>query len=199
LDTSVLNRPFDDQTQPRIALETQALRTILQLVEAREVELVSSSVLEYENSRNISQSRRQWVEQCLQFGGGRIRGLGERQVLEIKWYVPILNRLPRNHKFLLGDRMVSGLYDLLEYLLKARYERNKLVRLESLNSQLDVLRYQTRLLLEFELISSDRYEYIASLINGIGSDLGGWIRQQKGHSQPIAHTVNQKLSPIPYS
>ncbi len=22
----------------------------------------------------------------------------------IKWYVPILNRLPRNHKFLLGDR-----------------------------------------------------------------------------------------------
>jgi hypothetical protein len=26
----------------------------------------------------------------------------------IKWYVPILNRLPREHKFLLGDRMVTA-------------------------------------------------------------------------------------------
>ncbi|PSB18637.1 PIN domain-containing protein [filamentous cyanobacterium CCP2] len=66
LDTSVLNRPFDDQMQPRIALETQSLRTILQFVENGEVELVSSSVLEYENSRNISQRRQEWVKQCLQ-------------------------------------------------------------------------------------------------------------------------------------
>lgn len=66
LDTSVLNRPFDDQTQPRIALETQALRTILQLVESGQVELVGSAVLDYENSRNSSQMRRQWVQQCLE-------------------------------------------------------------------------------------------------------------------------------------
>lgn len=38
LDTSVLNRVFDDQTQARIALETQALRMILQLVETEEVQ-----------------------------------------------------------------------------------------------------------------------------------------------------------------
>ncbi|MGD1856617.1 MAG: PIN domain-containing protein [Leptolyngbyaceae cyanobacterium] len=66
MDTSVLNRPFDDQTQPRIALETQALRTILQLVESGQVELVGSAVLDYENSRNSSQMRRQWVQQCLE-------------------------------------------------------------------------------------------------------------------------------------
>ncbi|WLT38257.1 hypothetical protein NON20_22660 [Synechocystis sp. B12] len=38
LDTSVLNRIFDDQTQARIALETQALRMILQLVETEEAQ-----------------------------------------------------------------------------------------------------------------------------------------------------------------
>ena len=27
----------------------------------------------------------------------------------IKWYVPILNRLPKDHRFALGNRMVSGL------------------------------------------------------------------------------------------
>lgn len=65
LDTSVLNRPFDDQSQPRIVLETQALRTILQLIETEQMELINSAVLEYENSRNRSPLRRQWVEQCL--------------------------------------------------------------------------------------------------------------------------------------
>jgi predicted nucleic acid-binding protein len=52
LDTSVYNRPFDDQTQPKIHLETQAVIVILQMVEDQLIELVSSSVLEYENSRN---------------------------------------------------------------------------------------------------------------------------------------------------
>jgi hypothetical protein len=97
----------------------------------------------------------------------------------IKWYVPILNRLPRNHKFVLGDRMVTGLYNFLENLLKARYERHKLSRLEALNSELDVLRYQTRLLKDFDLVSVQRYEYVSSVINDIGGDLGGWIKQQK--------------------
>jgi hypothetical protein len=29
----------------------------------------------------------------------------------IRWFVPLLNRLPRDHRFGLGDRLVSGLYD----------------------------------------------------------------------------------------
>jgi predicted nucleic acid-binding protein len=66
LDTSVYNRPFDDQAQARIALETQALRTILQLVENNVVTLVNSGALQYENSRNTDISRQMWVERCLQ-------------------------------------------------------------------------------------------------------------------------------------
>lgn len=98
----------------------------------------------------------------------------------IRWYVPILNRLPRNHKFMLGDRITGGLYSLLEELIKARYESQKLKRLEPLNSQLDILRHQTRLLLDFELISTERYQYAGEFLNGIGNELGGWIKQQKG-------------------
>ena len=55
----------------------------------------------------------------------------------IKWYVPILNRLPRNHKFLLGDRITTGMYDLLDGLILARYLKQKLEQLESLNTKLD--------------------------------------------------------------
>lgn len=52
LDTSAYNRPFDDQTQPKIFLESQAVVIILQMVETKMIDLVTSSVLEYENSRN---------------------------------------------------------------------------------------------------------------------------------------------------
>jgi hypothetical protein len=102
----------------------------------------------------------------------------------IKWYVPILNRLPRDYRFTLGDRIISGLYDLLEGLIKARYSQNKLTQLEALNSHLDILRHQTRLLHEFNLMAGDRYEYAGQLLHGIGTELGGWIKQQR-QRQPV--------------
>jgi hypothetical protein len=97
----------------------------------------------------------------------------------IKWYVPILNQLPKTHKFILGDRMIKELYDLLENLIEARYDtKDKLSKLEPLSSKLDILRHQTRLLLDFELIAIHRYEYAGKFINEIGKELGGWIKQQ---------------------
>ncbi|HIK56997.1 MAG TPA: diversity-generating retroelement protein Avd [Synechococcales cyanobacterium M55_K2018_004] len=97
----------------------------------------------------------------------------------IRWYVPILNRLPRNHQYFLGNRIVTELYDLLEGLIQARYTPEKLAQLQKLNATLDLLRHQTRLLKEFGLINDDRYEYASKLLNDVGTDLGGWIKQQR--------------------
>lgn len=97
----------------------------------------------------------------------------------ILWYIPIINRLPRDHKFTLGDRIAAGLYDLLDELITARYAKNKLVNLESINTRLDRIRFQTRLLRDFKLIEPHRYAHAAKLINAVGTDLGGWIKQQK--------------------
>lgn len=66
LDTSVYNRPFDDQKQARIWLETLAFSVILQLIEHGEIELVTSSVLAYETSRNPYEQRREWVSRVSQ-------------------------------------------------------------------------------------------------------------------------------------
>ncbi len=97
----------------------------------------------------------------------------------ILWYVPHLNRLPRDHKFMLGNRLIEGMYELLEGLIEARYASEKLPQLESLNSLLDVIRYQTRLLKDFDLLDLRRYEFVSRLIDEIGRNLGGWIGQQK--------------------
>jgi hypothetical protein len=97
----------------------------------------------------------------------------------IKWYVPILNRLPRDHKFGLGDRMILALYDLLEGLVTARYSRDKLTILQPLSSKLDILQYQTRLLFDFQLVEVKRYEYASRLLDELGKQLMGWMRQQQ--------------------
>jgi len=97
----------------------------------------------------------------------------------IKWYVPILGRLPRDHKFGLGDRMVAVLYDLLEGFVAARYARNKLIILEPLSGKLDILQYQTRLMLDFQLMDVKRYEYVSRLLDELGRQLAGWLRQQR--------------------
>ena len=110
----------------------------------------------------------------------------------IKWYVPLLNKLPRDHKFGLGNRTISGLYELLEGLIEARYATEKLERLRGLNTKLDILRYQTRLLLDFQLMSGRRYEYAAGLLDGIGRELGGWIKQQAQRSQDATQVQQEQ-------
>lgn len=71
LDTSAYSRPFDDQAQPKIFLETQAAVIILQMVEAKAVELISSSVLEYENSRNPYPIKQEAMNRYLQLAALR--------------------------------------------------------------------------------------------------------------------------------
>ncbi|HEY9706474.1 MAG TPA: hypothetical protein V6C58_28835 [Allocoleopsis sp.] len=52
LDTSTYNRLYDDQSQAKIYLETQAVLIILNLIETNKIESVNSSVLKYENRQN---------------------------------------------------------------------------------------------------------------------------------------------------
>lgn len=52
LDNCVFNRPFDDQSQVRIRLETEAALHILEEIAAGRIELIWSYVNETENLRN---------------------------------------------------------------------------------------------------------------------------------------------------
>jgi hypothetical protein len=106
----------------------------------------------------------------------------------IQWYVPILNKLPRSHRFNLGDRIINELYAMLEDLITARYAAQKLAILKNLNTKLDILRYQTRLLMDFQLVSAQRYEHAGKQLHDIGTELGGWIKQQ---NQPLKPSIPQ--------
>lgn len=61
----------------------------------------------------------------------------------IIWFVPLINRFPRSHKFNLGARLENQMFSILEELIVARYEKSKAERLERVNAKLDVIRYHS--------------------------------------------------------
>jgi hypothetical protein len=58
LDVCSFNRPFDDQSQLRIRLEAEAKLRIQEEIRAREIELVWSYILDYENDKNTYLERK---------------------------------------------------------------------------------------------------------------------------------------------
>ncbi len=65
LDACCLNRPFDDQTQARIRLESEAVLIVLRRCQDQEYEMVGSSALEFELSRIPDVDRQTSVEGLL--------------------------------------------------------------------------------------------------------------------------------------
>jgi len=65
LDACCLNRLADDQSQPRIAKEAQAIEQIFRLLRAKMIEWLSSTALEAETSNNPDAERRCEVEVLL--------------------------------------------------------------------------------------------------------------------------------------
>lgn len=62
LDMNIYNRPFDDQSQVRIRLETIAIFSILQKIKNKELTLLWSFMIDYENSLNPHDDIRQEIE-----------------------------------------------------------------------------------------------------------------------------------------
>ena len=63
----------------------------------------------------------------------------------ILWSCNHTGRFPRNHRFVLGERIERNLYDLLETLIRAKYTRQRQPLLEDANLKLEILRFQMRL------------------------------------------------------
>ncbi len=61
LDVCCLNRPFDDQIQDRIRLETEAVITILKYVEQGKILLINSDAILYEISKIPNLERKEKI------------------------------------------------------------------------------------------------------------------------------------------
>ncbi len=94
------------------------------------------------------------------------------------WLIPHLEKFPRAHRFTLGDRIESKLFDTLEKLLQAAYSRQKREALQTANLQLEMLRHFWRLAYELNVIPIKRYEQGAKQMDGLGRQIGGWLKSR---------------------
>ena len=60
----------------------------------------------------------------------------------ILWSCNHTGKFPRNHRFVLGERIERTLYDLLEILIRAKYAKQRQLLLEQANLTLEILRFQ---------------------------------------------------------
>ncbi len=81
LDLCCFNRPYDDQTQTRIRLETEAKIQLQQKVRDGECELVWSSVLDFENANSSFAEHRSAIGEWRKLAGLNI--LADAQVLHL--------------------------------------------------------------------------------------------------------------------
>jgi predicted nucleic acid-binding protein len=79
LDACCFNRPFDDQSQIRVRLETEAKLKIQEEIRSGGFQLVWSYILDYENDKNPYQERKM-----------RISGWRDYSVLDVQESVELL-------------------------------------------------------------------------------------------------------------
>jgi hypothetical protein len=98
----------------------------------------------------------------------------------LRWTTDRIVRFPRLHRHTLGERLEGQVYDVLERLLRAKYTRDRAPLLRDINLELEVLRFQFRLVKDFRCLSLDSYGYAARTVNEIGQMVGGWLKKTSG-------------------
>jgi len=94
----------------------------------------------------------------------------------ILWSCNHTGKFPRNHRFVLGERIERNLYDLLEILIRAKYNKQRQELLEHANLVLEMLRFQMRLAKDLQCLEVTSYGFAARAIDEIGKLVGGWLR-----------------------
>jgi hypothetical protein len=82
----------------------------------------------------------------------------------IVWSCNHTGRFPRQHRFVLGERLERSLYDLLETLIQAKYSRERTPLLNDANLKLEILRFQMRLAKDLECLQVKSYAFAAKQI-----------------------------------
>ena len=73
LDVCCLNRPFDDQSQDRIHLESEAVVLILKHIRSGDWEWISSEVVDFEVAQTPDVDKRHQVEALIQYADKKVR------------------------------------------------------------------------------------------------------------------------------
>ena len=92
----------------------------------------------------------------------------------------VTGRLPRSHRFTVGQKIEETLIDALRLLVKAQYRRQNEKLLEDANERVDLVRYLVRLMHDLHMVSSDQYGKFCDRLLSVGRQIGGWKKTSSG-------------------
>jgi hypothetical protein len=107
----------------------------------------------------------------------------------LTWLAPTVQKLPRSHKFTIGDRIQNTAFDVLEAVIEATYTRERMQHLSYANLGIEKLRFLLRLAADLRLLDRRRYEHAARTLDETGRLIGGWM---KAHSASGSEAVGGK-------
>jgi hypothetical protein len=93
----------------------------------------------------------------------------------------VLKSMPKDQKFQIGTKIQALISESMELLIEAYYlsAGEKKPLLTKVNIKLEILRHYIRLCYEIGYYDSQKYKYISALIDGIGREVGGWLKTIK--------------------
>lgn len=96
----------------------------------------------------------------------------------VEWLFPHTEKFPRRARFTIALRLENLALDIIEDLIEARYQSDKIHILRRINLRLEKIRILLRLAHGFRYLSTKSYEFGVRSLNEIGGMIGNWIKQQ---------------------
>lgn len=115
------------------------------------------------------------------------KALAEQVYLFVQWLVPAVERLPRAHKFTIGDRLTTRAMSLLECVVESVYTKDRTQMLRRAQLDIEQMRYLFRLCVDLHLIAEGPYEHAARTLDRIGREIVGWRKAH--HAQATRQPV----------
>lgn len=88
-----------------------------------------------------------------------------------------VHKFPKEYKYTLGEKLKSSCFELIDNIIIANSEKNKIPYLKKANQQIDRLRVYVRLCYSLNVIGIKKYEVLSKYIDEIGKMTGGWMKK----------------------
>lgn len=113
LDMCCYNRPYDDQSQLKVAMETQSKLYIQSMIKEKKMELVVSYMLRYECSKNPFEMRRNTIFDFMRENAFGYVGDDRKEIIEAK----AVEIMKTGIKFKDACHVASAIYAKCEYFI----------------------------------------------------------------------------------
>lgn len=99
----------------------------------------------------------------------------------VVWMFPVINRIPKNHRLILGRHLEELCITILLSLIKANKSRGQIRTILQFNisDELDSLRILVRLNKDLRFMSVKQYTFAAEKLNELGRMMSGWVKHQE--------------------